>query len=816
MVVTAEPPKLRSDLRQSRQETAEGVVFVLKDPVTGQYFRFREAEQFIAQQLDGATPLEVVGQRAEAHLGQSCPTDELKGFVDRLQQFGLLESQTAPRQSRWTASGRIRGDLFYLRLKAFDPDRLLTWLLPKLRFCFTPAFLMGSAVLILFAFGLTILNGAELQRDAASLYRVETLVLIWLTILLTDFPHELAHGLTCKRFGGEVHEMGFMLIYFEPAFYCNVSDAWLFPRKSHRLWVTFAGFYCELCITAVAALIWRLTEPGNWVHVVALIMLGTSGFLTLVNFNPLIKLDGYYLLSDALEIPNLRVRSFQYLKAMIVHALFPSSGWAAKAVQKARPRERKIYLTYSILAVLFTAWLLGSAAWWAGSSLVQSYQGTGFLLFIGLLVAIFRRPLGRSLGAVKNWLRTAPARIVSMKLPVKSVLLLVAVVAVLFLVRMELTIAGEFTALPIQNADVRAEVEGLIAAVYVKEGDQVRQGDLIATLSDRDYRAEFNKATAEIQEKQAKLRMLKVGPRPEEIDVTRKVLVTAKTRQEQARKRYDEAIKLRAERQARAEATVDKSKERVKYAQQSLERLKPLYEKGFIARKELDEVEEPVTVRGRELEEAQASLNQVLFDDLADFQKELAVTGKELDEAQGRLSVLLAGSRIEEIEATEAEIARLTAQQHLLEEQLRLIRVVSPHAGVITTPRMKEKIGQLVSKGDLIAEVHDLNIIEAEIAVPEQEIADVQVGQRVVLKARAYPTESFEGTVTAIAPAAVRPDKALDQKIIRVITKIDNTSLLLKSQMSGNAKIYSDKRSITELMTRRFVRYLRVEFWSWW
>jgi multidrug resistance efflux pump len=417
---------------------------------------------------------------------------------------------------------------------------------------------------------------------------------------------------------------------------------------------------------------------------------------------------------------------------------------------------------------------------------------------------------------MKGWFRNAPARIATMKLPVKSVLLLVAVVAVLFLVRIELTISGEFTVLPIQNADVRAEVEGLIAAVYVKEGDQVRQGDLIATLSDRDYRAEFNKTTAEIQEKQAKLRMLKIGPRPEEIDVIRKVLVTAKTRQEQARKRYDEAIKLRAERQTRAEATVEKSKERVKYAQQSLERLKPLYEKGFIARKELDEVEEPVMLRGREAEEAQASLNQVLYDDLAEFQKDLAVTGKELDEAQGRLSVLLAGSRKEEIEATQAEVVRLKAQQHLLEEQLRLLRVVSPHAGVITTPRMKEKVGQLVSKGTLIAEVHDLHTIEAEIAVPEQEIADVQVGQPVILKARAYPTESFEGTVTSIAPAAGKPDQALEQKIIRVITKIDNAPLLLKSQMTGNAKIYADQRSIAELITRRLVRYLRVEFWSWW
>src|SRR5215813_14188484 len=134
MAVTEELPKLRSDLRQSRQETAEGAVFVLKDPVTGRYFRFREAEQFIAQQLDGTTPLEVVGQRAETHFGQPCPTDTLKGFVDRLQKFGLLESQTDARQSPWTLSGRVRGDLFYLRLKAFDPDRLLTWLLPKLRF----------------------------------------------------------------------------------------------------------------------------------------------------------------------------------------------------------------------------------------------------------------------------------------------------------------------------------------------------------------------------------------------------------------------------------------------------------------------------------------------------------------------------------------------------------------------------------------------------------------------------------------------------------------------------------------------------------
>jgi putative peptide zinc metalloprotease protein len=815
VVVTPELPKLRSDLRQIQQETADGVAFVLKDPATGRYFRFREAEQFIAQQLDGATPLEAICQRAEAYFGQSCPTDTLKAFVDRLQQLGLLESPTAPRQSSWTA-GRVRGDVFYLRLKAFDPDRFLAWCLPKLRFCFTSAFVMSSAVLILFAFGLTLLNEDQITRDAANLYGVGTLVLIWLALFAVDLLHELAHGLTCKRFGGEVHELGFMLLFFQPAFYCNVSDAWLFPRKMARLWVTFAGVYSELCISAVAALIWRVTAPGTWINAVALVIVGTSGIRTFFNFNPLIKLDGYYLLSDALEIPNLRMRSFRYLRAMIIQTLFPGSLWAAAVVQEATPREKKIYLTYSILAGIFSVWLLGSIALWVGGFLVQHYQGSGFLLFTGLLAAVFRRPLKRFAGAVMGALRTAPTRISSMKRPVKSALLLAVAVSVLFLGRMELTISGEFTVLPIQNADVRTEVEGIIQAVFVEEGDLVGQGDPIAALSDRDYRAEFNKTTAEIKEKQAKLRMLELGPRPEEVELARKARVTVETRQEQARKRYAEAGRLRAERQAGAETTAQKGKERVKYAQQSFERLKTLFEKGLISRKELEETEEQMTVRGREVEEAQASLKEVLADDLADFEKEMAVTEKELDEADGRLSVLLAGSRTEEIEATKAEIARLEAQQQLVGERLRLLRIVSPHTGVITTRRMKELVGRLVSKGDLIAEVHDLRTIEGEISIPEQEIADVQVGQDVVLKARAYPTENFEGVVSAIAPAAVKTEGAVAEKIIRVITKIDNAPLRLKSQMTGNAKIYAGKRSIAELLTRRLVRYLRVEFWAWW
>ncbi len=230
-----------------------------------------------------------------------------------------------------------------------------------------------------------------------------------------------------------------------------------------------------------------------------------------------------------------------------------------------------------------------------------------------------------------------------------------------------------------------------------------------------------------------------------------------------------------------------KEKERLKYARETLDSFQGLLEDKAIARLRLQEAEEQVAVRG-----------------------------KELEGAEGRLKVLLAGSRPEEIEATEAAIARLQAQRRYLEGQLQRVRVVSPIAGVITTPKVKEKVGQQVNKGDLIAEVHELKTVTAEIPISEKDIAEVKVGAQVLLKARAYPDKSFYGKVTAIAPTATTEDEWRGARTILVTTEIDNAPLRLKPEMTGNAKILCGKRRIVDLMTRRFVRYIRVEFWSWW
>ena len=137
-------------------------------------------------------------------------------------------------------------------------------------------------------------------------------------------------------------------------------------------------------------------------------------------------------------------------------------------------------------------------------------------------------------------------------------------------------------------------------------------------------------------------------------------------------------------------------------------------------------------------------------------------------------------------------------------------------SGIVTTHRLKEKVGATVRKGDFIVAVQELRAVTAEISVPEQEISEVRVGQEVVMKARAYFDASFRGKVTAISPVASKPAEGIAQRNFVVTTQLDNADLLLKPEMSGNAKIYCGERRLYEVLFRRLVRFVRVEFWSWW
>jgi len=790
--VLASLPRLRKDLTVSRQQTAEGSSCIVKDPVSGKFFRFRETEEFIAEQLDGETSLDVVRRRTEERFDASMAPEHLAAFVGRLEKAGLLETGSQPGKTEAGHGGRIRGSLLYLRVPLVDPDQHFSRLVHRIRFFFTPRFVALSAALMLLAFGTTIANWSELTQDLARLYRLSAIPLFLAVLFVVASAHELGHGLTCKRFGGQVREMGFLLIYFQPALYTNVSDAWLFPERRQRLWVGLAGPWFELFIWALAALAWRLTDVETGVHTVSLMVMAVSGVKTLVNLNPLIKLDGYYLLSDYLDIPNLRKRSFRYVGGLLKRlvGLVPTTGAEISA------RERRVYLVYGLVATFCSVGLFAWVVVKTGGFFIDRHQPGGLALFAGLVGMKSRRRFRKLFGKSADPAEpgdddgdfdaplptTSPQPAPEPKRKEKRggaerrriarLAVALGALALVLLGRLELRIGGPFVVLPQKNADVRAEVEGRVQEIGVEEGQQVKAGDVIARLSNHALVAELGKTESAIQESRANLRKLEAGPTAEEIAVLK--------------------------------AAVSRAEDGLGYAQSNVTRLRSLYEKEAVTSQEY---------------EAAQQLATTAENDVAD--------------ARGRLDLLVRRSRPEDLEASRARLESLEKQRRFLDGEVRELTVVSPVSGIVATPapQLKEMNGQLVGRGALIAKVYDFSTVMARIVVSEKEIGDVRVGQPVALRVRAYPNTTFHGTVTAIATAAdgtpivaaqTAPGStpavgsAVSGKTFTITTRIDNRALLLKAGMTGYAKILGGQRRIVALVARRLARSLRVEVWSWW
>jgi multidrug resistance efflux pump len=797
---------LRQDLLQRAETGPKGNAQILKDPASGDFFRLAEVEAFITQQLDGHTSLERIADRIAAQYGEAPSIEELEAFAQKLDSRGLLENKRGAKARERVKRGRMRGGLLLARFKLLDPDRLLDRLLPRVRFFYTPAFFYFSLATIALALWIAVLDWSMFSQDAHDLTRLSTLPLLIITLFFTISVHELSHGMTCKHFGGHVRDMGFMLMYLQPAFYCNVSDAWLFPEKSKRLWVTFAGPYFELFIWAFALLVWRVTEPGIALHEACVVVVASSGIKTLLNLNPLIKLDGYYLLSDYLDMPNLRKRSFAYLGEVLRHPWRPPG--------RLSRRERRIYLTYGTTAWVGSFAIMLAAGITIAQYLISAGQTAAFfalsVLYGVKFRAKFRRLRARKPAAPRpvehpqkdnppdadehrgpdehrdRDRHRDPAKhrdsakhrdAEKRRLPWRRALtwltraaVAAALGALLVFGHLQLRVAGPIRILPEHNADVRAEIAGIIDEIYVEEGQHVSKGDPIAKLDDREYRAELDKITAQIRQDRAKLNQLKAGPTREQLDLARQTVVAAE--------------------------------DKLRFATAKRERSEELFERQLVSNQDYDQAREAET----------AARNDVAG-------------------ATAQLELLQAGARPEEIEAAEAELATLEAQQRFLQGQLERVDVLSPADGIITTPHLDDLVGQAVPAGGQIADVHDLEQIIVEATISEKEIADVEVGQRVAVKTRAYPDRAFYGTVTAIAttagatgttsttadpaPATTAADPARATSI-RVITRIDNKEGFLKPGMTGMAKIDCGDRRVLDLITRRLSRSFRVEFWSWW
>lgn len=548
--------RMRPDLVVRRQHSATNPAWIVKDPISLRYFTFSAQEMAILQWLDGSKTLDEIRHEFQ----RSFPPHEitplqLQCFLANLHENGLLvvdgidqgqllmaSAARQRRRERW----QTWTNWLSIRFPGIDPDRFLSWLYPKFRWCFSGWVLAMCGVSVVVALLFMAAHAAEFRRQLPSLAEmIHPSNMLWVLVafITVKVLHELAHALVCKHYGGECHEMGVMLLVFAPCLYCNVTDSWMLQSRWQRIVVSLAGIFVEIQLAALAVFLWWYTQDGL-LHTMALntIVVCTVGTL-LFNGNPLLKYDGYFVLADLLEVPNLWQESRAAVKRLLAKWFLTED-----SVPPRLPGDRLALTTsYGIASLAYRAFLLVAIFLFLHRALVP--HGLGILIPI-LAICLL---LGVTM-TCGNWLRqlwnhpTAWQRFRRLRL-----LLTAAAVGsllwIFFMVPLPCQVRAPALLQPLAAHRVYVSTPGTLERC-VPAGKHVAAQEVLAQLSDAELHREVLRLAGQQQLAQTRVANLRARLADEpalaaQLQVAEEMLADVEQQLAQ-RRREEQALLLRA------------------------------------------------------------------------------------------------------------------------------------------------------------------------------------------------------------------------------------------------------------------------------
>jgi len=506
----------RRDLETVPQMLGGERVWAIKDPLGLQYFHLRETEYWILQQLNGTATLEgLVDAFAEEFAPQRLRLGDLQQFLGTLHQSGLVLANS-PKQAdellrRKNANQRRRfwqtlANPLALRFRGLDPDRALTWIEARMSWLIHPwVGALGTglviAALLLVASRFDVLLARLPARD--TFFSPANLLWIAVALGVVKVLHELGHALACKHFGGECHEMGLMLLCFTPCLYCNVSDAWMLPGKWQRAAVGLAGMGVELVVASVATFLWWYSVPGAFNSLCLNVMFVCSVGTLLINGNPLLRYDGYYVLSDLTETPNLSSQAASSLKSVSARWILGVDLPSDEEVAGGRPA---VLVVYAVLAAMYRAVVLFGILWISHRAL-QPYRLQVIVEALALVVAI-------GMIAVPAWklgqLVTHPwwGRKFQTPRAAIGVIVLIAVVTLALMVPLPSHITAAAVVQPVDARRIFAVVPGRLIESRL-EGETIASGEPVAKLVNTELEREIARLRGERDQQKLRVENLK-------------------------------------------------------------------------------------------------------------------------------------------------------------------------------------------------------------------------------------------------------------------------------------------------------------------
>jgi putative peptide zinc metalloprotease protein len=501
--------RLRPSAQISRQFYRGERWYVVRDPAGNQFHRLSDAAYRFIGLLDGTRTVEQAWDICGGQLADDAPTQpEIIQILSHLYAANLIEADITPdatvllRRHKQLTKRKMQNRLMnvlFPRIPLWDPDQFLCRWLPVVRPLISTVFAFVWIAVVAFALITIAPHWDDLKTAANNAIDPKNWLWLWAVFVLIKLIHELGHAFSCRRFGGECHELGIMFLVFIPTPYVDASAAWAFPNRWHRMFVGAGGMIVELFVASILAIVW--THLGDKASLPAVLcynaMLIASVSTLMFNANPLLRYDGYYILSDFLEIPNLRQKSSEYTLGLIKRHIF-----GVKATQPLPPVGQRFWLfIYSVASGIYRV----------------------FVGFVIILVVMYKIPILGTLMAIGGAITWAVVPISKLG---KYLLLdpelhrkrlgamtfcgavAAAVIICIGVLKFSVYVDTQGIVEADQHEVVHIKTAGFVQKIVAHDGDHLKQGDVILVADDPKLDAEIaarraEKAGIEVQIRQA-------------------------------------------------------------------------------------------------------------------------------------------------------------------------------------------------------------------------------------------------------------------------------------------------------------------------
>ncbi len=499
------PLQMRGDLTTEKILFQGEVHFVIKDSVGLNYHRLMPEQYRTLEMLDGHISLDELKERLRREFpARLFDLQDTQRFVIDLHQKGLLISDRPgqgvslirrQREQRWQKTRQVIRNLLFLRLPGWDPEPTLKVIYPCVKWTFHPLAIMLAVIFVISSWVFVGVQFGEIQRripEFQQFFGWPNLLYLWIVLAFTKVLHEFGHGLSCHHFKGECHEMGLMLLVFSPTLYCDVTDSWMMHSKWKRIAIAGAGMYVEVLLSAVSIFLWWHSQPGLFNHLCLNIFFVTMVTTVIFNANPLMRYDGYYMLADFLEIPNLRPKANEQVRNWF--------SWYCLGIEQRPnpflPQRGKVwFFLYAVAATLYRLLLVLVIATFLYTVLkpygLQSIGATIALFSIGGMCFGLCRSVYKILSAP----RSEPMSF--RKLGITLAIVTGSITGVMF-APIGWHLEAPFVVEPHQVRHVYSVVPGRVREISIQPGDRVTEEMQLVWMENEELEDQLRKMYVEI------------------------------------------------------------------------------------------------------------------------------------------------------------------------------------------------------------------------------------------------------------------------------------------------------------------------------